>query len=886
MGSSQLDEKSIFSIARRIDSPEARSDYLRQACGDDQGLHDRLAALLRIHYEEENFLESPPPGIATASDMPPIAERPGTIIGRYKLLEEIAEGGMGVVYKAEQQDPVQRTVALKILKPGMDTRQVIARFEAERQALALMDHPNVAHVFDAGTTESGRPYFVMELIEGSPLTDYCDQQRLSTRQRLELFVQVCQAVQHAHQKGVIHRDLKPSNVLVSELGGAPMPKIIDFGIAKAVHRQPGEAALTTGHGLMIGTPLYMSPEQTGTGGLDVDTRSDIYSLGVILYELLTGRTPFNDERMQEAGYDEIRRMIREEEPPRPSSRISTLGEAAAVTVSTCRQTELVKLGRLLRGDLDWIVMRALEKDPARRYQTSADLAQDIHRHLANEPVEARPPSLADRAAKWTHRHRPLVASAVILLILSTIGSLVSTLLIAGAYREKNLQLTATEKAEQLAKEQEGLAKQQEALAREQQRLAKEQKEEAVRQREISDANLYVAHMRLAQHDWEQGQISRLHEMLDSHFPQPGRADLRGWEWYYYLSLCHKDLMTLRGNDSDVYSVAWSPDGDRLASVGSGGKIQIWNAATGEEMLNFSAGGGALPSVAWSPDGKRLATGGADGTARIWDAATGKKVFAFRGLNGAVWVAWSPDGRHLAAGDGYDTVKVWDATKGQEIVDLKGKATSPVAWSPDGKRLATGKKAIHEHFDFQILDALTGRELRSFSPSPGGSDIFSLAWSPDGKRLASGQYLNWARVWEADTGRELLKLWHPGSVRQVAWSPDGKRLATASWAQRVTVWDATTGKETLSLRGHRGRLNSVAWSPDGARLASAGNDGTVKIWSALGKPDALAIDRAGAEALAWSPKGNRLASGGGGKVRLWDPRTGEEVWSLQGLEHPV
>ena len=331
-------------------------------------------------------------------------------IDRYKILQKLGEGGCGVVYMAEQTEPVRRRVALKVIKLGMDTKQVIARFEAERQALALMDHPNIARVLDAGATTNGRPFFVMELVKGVRITDYCDQRHLSAQERLNLFVKVCQAIQHAHQKGVIHRDIKPSNILVTLHDGVPVPKVIDFGIAKAVDQPLTEKTVFTAVGLFMGTPAYMSPEQAELSGLDIDTRSDIYALGVLLYELLTGQTPFNAKELSQAGLDEIRRRIREEEPIRPSTRLNTMADAELTEVAGRRQSEPAKLTRFVRGDLDWIVMKCLEKDRMRRYDTANGLAVDVQRHLNDEPVVARPPSTAYRCQKFVRRNKLAVAA--------------------------------------------------------------------------------------------------------------------------------------------------------------------------------------------------------------------------------------------------------------------------------------------------------------------------------------------------------------------------------------------------------------------------------------------------------------------------------------------
>ena len=420
MNKEPRDIKIIFSEALEIKNPQDRIAYLDQACGQDEELRAKIEQLLTAHNQAGSFFNDPNVGSGSTLDNSPLAEKAGTIIGRYKLLEKIGEGGMATVYMAEREQPIHRKVALKIIKLGMDTKQVIARFEVERQALALMEHPHIAKILDAGTTETGRPYFVMELVKGIPITKYCDNNNLSTRERLELFIQVCGAIQHAHQKGIIHRDIKPSNVLVALHDGKPVPKIIDFGIAKATQRRLTEKTLFTQFSQLIGTPEYMSPEQAEWSDLDIDTRTDIYSLGVLLYELLTSTTPFDAQELRQAGYSKMQKIICEGEPTKPSTKLSGLGETLA-EVARHRKTSPDLLHKMVRGDLDWIVMKCLEKNRTRRYATAGELAADIERNLNHEPVQAAAPSVLYKVRKFVRRNRLAVIAGLLIAATLMIG---------------------------------------------------------------------------------------------------------------------------------------------------------------------------------------------------------------------------------------------------------------------------------------------------------------------------------------------------------------------------------------------------------------------------------------------------------------------------------
>jgi len=711
---------------------------------------------------------------------------------------------MGIVYLAEQQEPVKRQVALKIIKPGMDSRHVMARFEAEQQALALMDHPQIAHVYDAGLAPSGRPYFVMEYVEGVPITEYCDQKKLSTRQRLQLFVEVCHAVQHAHQKGIIHRDIKPSNVLVTLHDGTAVPKIIDFGIAKATSQPLTDKTVFTRDGQMIGTPAYMSPEQAEMSGLDVDTRTDIYALGVLLYELLTGTTPFDPKELVAAGIDQMRRTLCEKEPVRPSTRLGTMLAGDLTGCAEHRQADPTRLIRLVRGDLDWIVMKCLEKDRTRRYATANSLALDIEHHLNNEAVAARPPTLVYRVQKFVRHNQVIVAAATVVAMVLVLGSLVSTW---EAIRARQAQ-------------------------REQGRL-----------RQQAETQAYAADMSLAQQALAASNLGRAVDLLNRHRPRPGEQDLRGWEWRYLWQFCQSDAeFTLCEFPEMMRSVAVSADGKWLALYGRYGMVRLWDIAARKEITTIQERGPGRGPLAFSPHGDLLALSADKGIVRLWDVGTQTDRAQLQCPEWARPVGFSADGRRLATFapvEGSESeVALWDVATARLIAKFPVSGGSGY-WgredvlSSDGGFVAIGGSDGR----VRIYETETGKELVPPIPAH-AEDITALAMSPDESLLASGagHTDTTIKLWEVKTGNQVACLMgHTAWIVGLAFSPDGKTLASASADQTIRLWDVDKKQPVGVLRGHRSEVWDVAFLPDGKTLVSAGKDGEVCFWSTRPKP---------------------------------------------------
>jgi WD40 repeat protein/serine/threonine protein kinase len=893
-----MSERDIFAAAMRKTEPAERAAFLEQACAGDAALRQRVEMLLLAHDQATLTGTPSPAGTSTTDDaLPPVplaaplaqaagldnaltrlhSETPDGRIGRYKLLQKLGEGGMGAVFLAAQTEPVRRHVALKIIRADLDSARVVARFEAERQALALMDHPHIAKVFDAGATADGRPYFVMELVQGVPLTRFCDQEHLSLQERLQLFVPVCQAVQHAHQKGIIHRDLKPSNILAGLVDGKPLPKVIDFGVAKATG-QLTERPLSTEAGAIVGTLEYMAPEQADVNNVDIDTRADIYSLGVVLYELVTGSLPFTGQQLRSATWPERLRLIREVEPPKPSTKLSNSTELAVIAAN--RKLEPKKLTRLVSGDLDWIVMKCLEKERERRYETANGLAMDVERFLADEPVLAGPPSPGYRLRKllwrWVRQHKSLVgsATAAVLIVMVTVATAFA-LIVSALDRESEALSLAEQRAreERTAKNLEAAARQAETAARLE---ADQQKENALTQLQLARTQLYFNNITLGQREYALLNMAQAQQHLGQ--CPPG---LRHWEWYFLKRLYEGSRLTLEGHQAAITSVSCSPDGLWLASAGADSTVRLWSTATGQEIRRWT--GPTANGLAFSPDGRRLASANQDKSVRVWDLADGAQIKVMHQHEAAVTcIAYSPDGRLLATGSEDQTVIVWDADRGEALQTCRmhSAAVYGLAFSPKGDLLAS---AGRDH-EIRMWRPATGQEeLHFFSGNP--LLCSSLAFSPDGRTLVSAGWDSVIRLWDASTGKEVRLLeGHTAEVTGVACSPNGKQLASASRDGTVRLWQIDTGKQVFVFQGHTREVRCLAFNPDGQMLVSGGLDQSVRLWQPFHGPEAVLLPghRDTVTAVAYSPDGKRLASASYDRtVILWDAVTGRIEHVLAG-----
>ena len=859
-----MSEQDIFLLAVSRPAGLERERFLEEACGNDKVLRLRIEALIRAHEAANGFLDQPAFDAPTAASEV-ITEGAGATVGPYRLLQRIGEGGFGVVYMAEQTEPVRRKVALKIIKPGMDTKEVIARFESERQALALMDHPNIARVLDAGSTDSGRPYFVMELVKGVPITEFCDKNKLSVQERLALFVPVCLAVQHAHHKGVIHRDIKPSNVMVTLHDGHPVPKVIDFGVAKATSQQLTQRTLFTAYGQMIGTPIYMSPEQAEMSGLDIDTRSDIYSLGVLLYELLTGTTPIEQRKLREAGLVEMQRLIREVEAPKPSTRLSTLDEEATI-ICTNRGTDAKRLGDLLKGDVDWIVMKALEKDRQRRYDTPTAFADDIQRYLKHEAIHARPPSTAYRVHKFIQRNRGLamgigaVAAALLLgVIVSTSFAVYAKTQWDIANRERKTaedQRKVAEKARdrafaaektqseltQLAEERFSEAEKARMSESQQRQLAEQQRMEAERQRaeaenqkeaavklttQLKSANeqqrraIYASDMSLVRIEAERGNLARMREILMDQLPIHGEQDPRGFEWHYWYRYMNQGQLLIKLDNfkyDQFDSAPIVPGGELVAVCQGGARTELREIATGKVLSTI-------------PQRLNLLVN------RTRFSRTGRSIHGACNASSSFWLS------EVNKPAPPTSCTVYEPT-GEKLTFSYPEGTfSHISFlniSDDGKRIVVlGNDTAHQKdqpvcrlivwdVDSQaiLLNQVQHRELNRIEFSPDGSML--AAHLCHGTRRYSDDFRDVTVVLDIATGAERGVAQYNDDIGYLFWHPDQQRLLLVtlsySGANRTELLTWTIGDQPPQRLSQETLPNYCkgAVSPDGRLIAVTGH----------------------------------------------------------------
>jgi serine/threonine protein kinase/WD40 repeat protein len=886
-------EKEIFEQAMTLALAEERERFVKQACRENPGLLTRVRELLQASAQEKGFAakstEAQGPkatrwvttaapgaggekGAAQAAEKPagatevlPMTEKAGDRLGRYKLLEKIGEGGCGVVYVAEQLEPVRRRVALKVVKLGMDTKQVMARFEAERQALAVMDHPNIAKVFDAGATDAGRPYFVMELVRGVRITQFCDERQLSLRERLDLFMQVCRAIQHAHQKGIIHRDIKPSNILVtlSDPGSPGVPKVIDFGIAKATAGRLTEQTLFTMFEQFLGTPAYMSPEQADVRGEDIDTRSDIYSLGAVLYELLTGRTPFESEALLKRGIEELIVTLREVEPPRPSTRLGTLAAADLKTVARLQHSEPAKLIPSLRGDLDWIVMKCLEKDRTRRYESANGLAMDVHRYLAGEAVVAAPPSTTYRIRKFVRRHRVSVIAASLVAAVLVLGVIGTTRGMIWALREKGRANDETAKAT-LAARLEAEARRQAEDNAKAARLAAENAERAAYRAQMVGAARAVEEQRMdaagallaatppALRGWEYRHLlSRLDLSLPSPLPadwslryvanSTGAADIAvcrrtnngaGDEWVVLDSDLRTERLALPGTDLPG-GFALCPDGKRaLWAPNSLHIAKLWNLETREVLATVPTelSADTPAAVTWSPSGERFLLQSPAGF-EVRDGHTGD-------LQGRVeipaWAYFTGDERWIIA-HGTRECRLFDSRSlQQQPAVLKLESAAP----PSKLAFWQSQVAIAmQDGTLRLVEIVDGVLHERLKLGGGASFLSAVAWSHDGRLVAVGTEHGRIRVWEAASGTPRGDFAGPESaVECLLFLRESGDLLAVYQNHHHCVWPINSGSPGV-LTAHRSFVYPAVLSRDGSVLLTGGWDGAagyaggLKLWDA-------------------------------------------------------